>query len=41
MMCKCCGEVHGVKDIEECHCIRREQDQMHSLWIIDGFDNFN
>jgi hypothetical protein len=51
-VCKCCSEVHGVKDIEECHCIRREQSRcsrcglIHrgydiSVMIIDNFDTFN
>jgi hypothetical protein len=48
-ICKRCGELHGVKHIEECHHVRREQSRctrcglVHrnyatSVLIIDGFD---
>jgi hypothetical protein len=51
-LCKRCGEVHGVQDIEECHRIQREQsrcthcgliyrDYDISALIIDDFDNFD
>ncbi|KAK3129291.1 hypothetical protein QOZ80_6BG0476470 [Eleusine coracana subsp. coracana] len=51
-LCKRCGKVHGVQDIEECHRIRREQsrcsrcrlihsDYDDSAWIIDGFEKFD
>jgi hypothetical protein len=51
-VCKRCGEVHDVKDIEECHRIHREQSRCRrcglihrdygiSALIIDGFDNFD
>ncbi|TVT97539.1 hypothetical protein EJB05_57202, partial [Eragrostis curvula] len=50
-LCKRCGEVHGVKGIEECRRVRREQsrckrcglvhkDYDGSAWIIYGFDKF-
>jgi len=51
-LCKRCGEVHGVQDIEECRHVRREQSRcsrcrlVHrdydlTAWIIDGFDKFD
>jgi hypothetical protein len=51
-VCKRCGEVHDVKDIEECHRIRREESRCHccglihtdyviSALIIDCFGNFD
>ncbi|KAL6597806.1 hypothetical protein ACP70R_046611 [Stipagrostis hirtigluma subsp. patula] len=51
-LCKRCGEVHGVKDVDECRRIRREasrcdrcglihKDYDLMVWIIDGFDNFS
>jgi hypothetical protein len=51
-VCKRCGEVHDVKDIEECHRIHREQSRCRrcglihrdydiSALIIDSFDNFD
>jgi hypothetical protein len=51
-VCKRCGEVHDVKDIEKCRRIRREQSRWYrcglihrdydiSTLIIDGFDNFD
>jgi hypothetical protein len=51
-LCKCCGEVHDVEDIEECHHIRREKSRctrcglIHrdydiSALITDGFDIFD
>ncbi|TVU37210.1 hypothetical protein EJB05_10513, partial [Eragrostis curvula] len=50
-LCKRCGKVHGVKDIEECRRVRREQSRckrcglVHkdydcSAWIIHGLDKF-
>jgi hypothetical protein len=50
-VCKHCGDVHDVKDIEECHRVRREQrrctwcglvhmDYDISALIIDDFDTF-
>ena len=51
-LCKRCGEVHGVQDIEECRHVRREQSRcsrcrlVHRDYdltarIIDGFDKFD
>uniref|UniRef100_J3LH48 Uncharacterized protein n=1 Tax=Oryza brachyantha TaxID=4533 RepID=J3LH48_ORYBR len=50
-LCKRCGEVHGVQDIEACRRIRREQSRcsrcrlVHndydlSAWIVHGFEKF-
>jgi hypothetical protein len=51
-VCKCCAEVHGVKDIEECRRVHREQircsrcglihrDHDISVLIIDDFHTFD
>jgi hypothetical protein len=51
-VCKCCGEVHDVNDIDECHRIHREQsicprcglihnDYDSSVLIIDDFATSN
>ncbi|KAL6639624.1 hypothetical protein ACP70R_023354 [Stipagrostis hirtigluma subsp. patula] len=51
-LCKRCGALHGVKDIEECRRVRREQsrckrcglihsDYLYMVWIREGFVNFD